>query len=136
MPPRWVVWPFRLLITLAAILLLLQAVLAGQFLSGVYASLAAHAANAPLAGFTVLLAAVAAVLLRWPGRGPWWPMPAAFGLFLLTGFQIGMGYARLLAVHIPLGVSVIMLAGFLTGWSWRYRPATVARTAAAAEAAA
>ncbi|MBV1853870.1 hypothetical protein [Catellatospora tritici] len=137
MPPRWPVWPFRLLITIAAILLLLQAVLAGQFLSGIYASLAAHAANATLAGFTVLVAAFAAILLRWPGRGPWWPALATFGLFLLTGFQIGMGYARLLAVHIPLGVSVIALAGFLTGWSWRYRPARAVTTARpAAEVAA
>ncbi|GHJ43964.1 hypothetical protein Cs7R123_13060 [Catellatospora sp. TT07R-123] len=126
MPPRWPVWPYRLLISLTAVLLLLQAVLAGQFLSGIYASLAAHAANATFAGFALLAAAFAAILLRWPGRGPWWPMLATAGLFLLTGLQIGMGYARLLAVHIPLGVSVILLAAFLTVWSWRYRPARAA----------
>jgi hypothetical protein len=29
-----------------------------------------------------------------------------------------------LALHIPLGVTIIGLAVLLTGWAWRYRPLT------------
>lgn len=117
---RWVRWPFRALTTLAAVLLFDQAVFAGQFLSGSYPALLTHRENATYAGVAVLLAGLSAILLRWPGKGPWWPLPACFGLFGLVAAQIMLGFGRVLAVHIPLGVTIIGLAVGLTIWAWRY----------------
>lgn len=117
-----VYWPFRVVMTVAAVLLFDQAVFAGQFLSGGYGALLTHRENATFAGITVVVAALAAVPIRWPGGGPWWPIPACLGLFGLIAVQIVVGFARLLAVHVPLGVSIILLAAALTVWAWRPHP--------------
>jgi heme A synthase len=96
-----------------------QGVFAGQFLSGTYDALLTHRENATFAGISVLGSAIAAVLLRWPGRGPWWPMVACLGLFGLIALQIVIGFARILALHVPLGVMIIILATGLAVWAWR-----------------
>jgi hypothetical protein len=118
-PPGWVRWPFRVVMSVAGVLLFDQAVFAGQFLSGTFGALHTHRENATFAGITVVLAAVAAVPMRWPGRGPLWPVFACLGLFGLIGLQIALGFGRMLAIHIPLGVSIILLAGWLVHWAWR-----------------
>lgn len=120
--PGWAHWPFRIVMTVAALLLFDQAVFAGQLLAGTFGSLHTHRENATYAGITTVVAAISAVLLRWPGRGPWWPSLACLGLFGLIAVQIILGFARTLAVHVPLGVAIIMLALLLTIWGWRYRP--------------
>jgi hypothetical protein len=51
-----------------------------------------------------LVAAGAAIPLRWPGRGPLWPVIACIGLFALVGAQIAIGFARMLALHVPRAV--------------------------------
>jgi hypothetical protein len=112
-------WPFRVTMSVAAVMLADQAVFAGQFLSGTFGALHTHRENATYSGIAVLAAAGAAVLIRWPGRGPLWPALAALGLFGLIALQIVLGFARLLTVHIPLGVAIIGLAAGLTAWSWR-----------------
>ncbi|GAA4995990.1 hypothetical protein GCM10023317_25410 [Actinopolymorpha pittospori] len=122
MGPGWAHWPFRIVISVAALLLFDQAVFAGQFLSGTFGSLQTHRANATTAAFAVLAAGACAVLLRWPGRGPLWPCLACLGLFGLIALQIALGFARVLTIHIPLGVSIIALAVGLAIWAWRYGP--------------
>jgi heme A synthase len=112
--------------TVAATLLANQAVYAGQFLAGTYGSLHTHRENATYAGIAVAAAAAAAVLLRWPGRGPLWPALASVGLFGLIAAQIMIGFARVVAVHIPLGVAIIVLAVLLTVWAWRQDTSTPA----------
>jgi hypothetical protein len=118
-PPRWPLWVFRGTATLAAIMLFDQSVFAGQFLSGTYDALLVHRENATFAGISVIVSAVGAVLLRWPGRGPWWPMAACLGLFGLIALEIVIGFARVLTLHVPLGVVIIVLAGGLAVWAWR-----------------
>jgi hypothetical protein len=117
--PTWVRWPFRVCITAAAVLLADQAVFAGQFLSGSFGALHLHRENATAAGIVVLVAAAAAVPLRWQGAGPWWPAVACLVLFALVAAQKAHGVDRLLTVHIPLGVLIIAGAGWLAVWSWR-----------------
>jgi hypothetical protein len=134
-PPRWAYLPFQITITAAALMLFNQAVFAGQFLSGTFGALHTHRENATFSGIAVLLAAGCAVLVRWPGKGPIWPLFACLGLFALIALQIVLGFARALTVHIPLGVSIIMLALLLVIWAWRARPrATVASPEPAASA--
>jgi uncharacterized membrane protein YoaK (UPF0700 family) len=116
---QWPRWVFRATNTLALLVLFYQAVSAGQFLSGDYESLLVHQETASVSGFSVLLVLVAAVLLRWPGRGPTWPIAAGVGLLGLIGLQIAVGEARMISLHVPLGILVIMAAAALTAWSWR-----------------
>jgi hypothetical protein len=112
---------FRITSTVAAIMLFDQAVFAGQFLDGSYGSLDLHRENATFAGISVLISAVAAVLVRWPGRGPWWPILASVGIFGLIAVQIVLGFARVISLHVPLGVATILLAAALAVWAWRRR---------------
>ena len=109
----WTYWPYRLVVTVATVLLVDQPIYAGQFLSGSFSALHTHRENATAAGIAVLVAAVAAVPIRWPGSGPLWPLLASLGLFVLIGGQIAIGFLRLLAIHIPLGVAIIVLAVLL-----------------------
>jgi hypothetical protein len=119
---RWTHLPFRIVITAATVLLFDQAVFAGQFLAGTFGSLHTHRENATVAGLTVLGAALAAVPVRWPGKGPIWPVFACLGLFGLIALQIALGFARVLAVHVPLGVSIILLTTLLAVRAWRLYP--------------
>lgn len=121
----WHYWPYRITLSVSAVLLFNQAVFAGQFLGGSYPSLATHRENATYAGIAVLVAGLAAIVIRWPGGGPWWPIAATFGLFGLIAAQIVFGFLRLLVIHIPLGVSIIVLAVLLLVWAWRRRPAEI-----------
>jgi hypothetical protein len=121
LPLRWPRWVFRVTSTIAAIMLFDQAIFAGQFLGGSYDSLHVHRENATYAGIAVIVALVSAILLRWPGRGPWWPILACLGIFGLIGLQIFLGFARVLAIHVPLGVTIILLAAALAVWGWRRR---------------
>jgi hypothetical protein len=120
-PLRWPRWVFRITSTIAAIMLFDQAVFAGQFLGGTYDSLHVHRENATYAGIAVLVSLAAAILLRWPGRGPWWPILACVGIFGLIGLQIVLGFARALTLHVPLGVAIIMIAVALAVWAWTGR---------------
>jgi hypothetical protein len=116
--PRWPRWVFRVTSTAAAIMLFNQAVFAGQFLDGAFPLLHVHRENATYAGIVVVVSAIAAVLQRWPGRGPWWPILASVAIFGLIAVQIILGFARIISVHIPLGVATIMLATGLAVWAW------------------
>lgn len=122
--PRVRSWPrrtYRATSTLAAVMLFDQAIFAGQFLAGQYNSLLVHRENATYAGIAVLVAGVGALLYRLFGGGPWWPSVAYLGLFGLVAGQIVLGFTRLLAVHVPLGVLIIGLAATLTVCAWRTR---------------
>jgi hypothetical protein len=118
-PPRWPRWVFRGTSLVAAVMLLDQAVFAGQFLAGSYGALHTHRENATYAGICVLISMVAAVLLRVPGRGPWWPIAANLGIFGLVALQIILGFSRDIAIHVPLGVVTILLAVLLAIWAWK-----------------
>jgi hypothetical protein len=118
-------WPWaalRICSTATAVLMFNQAVFAGQFLAGSFGALHTHRVNATAAGIAVLVTGVAAVLVRLRGGGPRWPAYACLGLFGLVAAQIAMGFARVLAIHVPLGVTIIALTLLLTGWSWRASP--------------
>jgi len=126
-------WPrivFRICCTVTAVLMFNQAVFAGQFLAGSFSALHTHRENATVAGISVLLTGAAAILVRLRGGGPVWPAYACLGLFGLIAAQIGLGFARVLAIHVPLGVAIIIVTLLLTGWSWRASPGSRKPTAA------
>ena len=100
---------FRTLAWLVVTVYLGQVVFAGQFLSGTYPALRLHRIGGTTADVVVFLAVAAAALLRWHAKGRQWPFWAALVLLLANQAQNGAGAARLLTVHIPLGV--IMVCG-------------------------
>ncbi|MGW3359946.1 hypothetical protein ACWDFL_31755 [Streptomyces bungoensis] len=120
-PPvrRWALMLFRTVVTGEAVLALGQAVLAGSFLSGHYAALDMHAVNATATGVTAVAQIVAALLLWRPGGGPGWPALASIALFGAEAGQIAMGYGRVLAVHVPLGVAIIAFTVLMLVRAWR-----------------
>jgi hypothetical protein len=115
---RWAVWWFRIIITLTAALMYDQAILAGQFLAGTYAALQFHATMANVSNGFVIASLVFAILLRRKGRGPLWPVFATIGLILLAALQTTAGYDHLLALHVPLGVMLIVLVTLVAVWAW------------------
>jgi hypothetical protein len=120
-PPVWPLWIFRVVVTAEAVFAFNQAIFAGRFIAGDFGAVATHALNATVTGVTLLVEAVAGLLLWRPGRGPLWPAGAALLLFGLVGLQITIGYSRVLIVHVPLGVTIIVLDFFMLVWSWRRR---------------
>lgn len=117
-PRAWARWSFRVMSLVQTILIFDQAVFAGQFLSGDFGALGRHGENATYAGLATIGQTAAAVLLRWPGRGPSWPILACAGLFGLIGLQIALGYARSLTLHVPLGVAIITASVAVLWWAW------------------
>jgi len=135
--PRATLWLLRLTLTIHAVCVLAQPILAGRYLDGDYDAIGAHGLNGsvlPASGMVV----GAAALAFWFAGGAGWPLLAFAGLWLAEGLQIGMGYARILAIHLPLGVAIVVVALWLAAWSWlpgaavprrRLRPRESARRA-------
>jgi hypothetical protein len=112
----------RVLITVFLLLTLLQPVLAGMFVTGDADLLTWHELNAHAINATSWFLVLDTVLLWRPGRGPAWPMAVAVPLSASVTVQGELGYARELAVHIPLGVLLVACATALTYWSYSFRP--------------
>jgi hypothetical protein len=137
---RWAQLVFRGAASAAAVLACAQPVLAGGFLQGHYSLLAAHRNAAMILAGAILLSLLAAVLVWRPGRGPG-SLPALCGVtLLLCGGQIGLGFARVLIIHIPLGIAVLALVVWIAVIGWRTplpgRSAPAASETAAPETAA
>ncbi|HEX8488064.1 MAG TPA: hypothetical protein VF642_05925 [Propionibacteriaceae bacterium] len=106
----------RVLATLNALLVLAQAWSIGQYLNGDYPLLGVHGTGAGIAILSALILGLVAVVHVLSG-GPWRVL-AAVPLFFAEGFQTGMGYARQLGIHVPLGVAIVTLAVLLALWCW------------------
>ncbi|WP_433275652.1 hypothetical protein ACQPZA_31145 [Pseudonocardia xinjiangensis] len=106
------------MITVHALAVLAQPVLAGLFLTGDVDAIGVHG----LIGSLLILAAmvVIAVALAYVlgGRGRLWILPVAVLLFLADAFQVTAGYARQLELHIPLGVAIVVVSVLLAAWAW------------------
>ncbi|MBC2876947.1 MULTISPECIES: hypothetical protein [Streptomyces] len=100
---------------------LVQAALAGLFVTGDLDLLAWHAANAGvLSALTVVETVAALVVWRWL-RAPGWPAAVSAGLVVLVGVQRGLGEARALAGHMPLGMAVFGCSTALAYWAFSHR---------------
>jgi hypothetical protein len=121
-PKPWAYWPFRIIAVAETVLIFDQAVYAGRFLAGDFGGLALHKDNATYTGIVLLVEFVAAIILRWPGGGPLWPALTCIGMFGVIALQIVLGYARVLAIHVPLGVGLITGTVLMLIWAWRPKP--------------
>jgi hypothetical protein len=112
-------WVLRWVITLHGLEVFAQAVLAGRFLAGDYDMVQLHAVNAIIAVSVGYLNILAAILYWRPGGGPAWPMYATIGLSVAETIQIILGFARVIGLHVPLGVLIIVITTLLAVWAWR-----------------
>jgi hypothetical protein len=109
-PPRWPLITLRVTAGLVALLALTQPILAGGFLQGYYPLLDAHMMAAMILATAVLLSVIAALvawrLSRVPSR-----TALQYGILLLCCVaQIGLGFAGILMIHVPLGVGIFVMA--------------------------
>ncbi|MEU4158714.1 hypothetical protein [Actinoplanes sp. NPDC026670] len=124
-PRRWPVALVRVFAIITLLQVLLQAALAGGFISGHIGYLTAHSLNGSLLTVTVMFLGISTILLFRPGRGPWWPILLSVVLWWMVAIQIGIGFARLVGFHIPLGAAILALTGAFAWWSISYRPRPV-----------
>ena len=110
---------FRILITVSAVILFNQSLQAGEFMSGSYEFLEFHRFGATAAEFVVLFAVIAAAVAKFRGPYSWWPVGLTTLLWAAIQMQEVAGEERWLAVHVPLGVSIIVSVVGLTVWAWR-----------------
>lgn len=120
---------FRWFVTAAAVLAFAQAALAGAFLNGHYGALNLHSINASLVALATLGMVVVGGLIWRPGRGAAWPALVSLGVLAAEVLQIGLGFARSLSLHVPLGVAIIAGLIVLTLRAWRPEQARVASAA-------
>ncbi|WP_283135099.1 hypothetical protein [Rhizohabitans arisaemae] len=118
---RWAKWSLRVLAMAVTLLALVQPVLAGLFVTGDVGMLDLHGM---IASFLVVLAflQIIASILAWrPGRGPAWPVSVSIGIFVVIELQAALGYARAIALHIPVGVLLfgLLVALLIAVWSPR-----------------
>ena len=122
-PARWPIIVIRILAVVVLLQVLTQAALAGGFITGDVGLLGLHTANGMLLVLTSAALLPATIVLVRPGRGPWWPIVVSIALVSAIVFQIGLGFARLVGLHIPVGMAVMGLTAALTWWAFSYRPA-------------
>lgn len=100
----------RIVVLIHTVAVVLQPFLAGAYLDGSSGAMAGHEPLGLATAFVAIGQLVAAVLYWRPGRGGTGPMAFALVLLAADGFQVAMGYTRALAVHIPLGVAIVVLS--------------------------
>jgi hypothetical protein len=114
--PRASLQVLRVVAVLHSLAFLAQPVFAGGYLMGDVDSLALHAVNAFVITGLDLAQLICAIVYFWGGRGRVWPIWASFAVALAVEVQVGMGYERLLVVHLPLGVSLTVAQILITIW--------------------
>lgn len=109
-PPRWPVRMLMVTATAMTLLVLVQAVSAGHLLSGNVTARVVHRDMVfAVITWVALTQLLAAVLIVWPGRGRAWPLLLAVVNVAAITMQIEAGFTHRLALHVPLGVSILVL---------------------------
>ena len=88
------------------VLVALQPLSAGLFLSGYGRAMDIHAGIALALQVGALIQMVTACILWRRERVPAWVAGVSIGLFLLLFLQIGTGYSKRYWLHLPIGVGI------------------------------
>lgn len=120
-PARWPVFSLRAATTGVAVLVLMQAALAGSFLSGGFEALGAHARNAGLR-LLLVVQTIAAITCARMRLATWQPVLTSAVQLVIMGASFPLGEERILAAHVPL--AVLLTVGVLqtTYAAWRQTP--------------
>lgn len=116
----WTDKALRAVLLLHILGVIVQATLAGEFLSGTDSAVQIH----EITGWTVVALGLVQILLAIVSKSaPLWFVIASVGTFLGESLQIGTGYGRFLNAHIPLAVLIFGLVIWQTTWLFRERKA-------------
>jgi heme A synthase len=123
-PPgrRWPWWLLRSFLTIQAADVVFQPVFAGRFLSGDFAMLTAHRTNATYVGILSISQIFVAILAWRTAQAPSSLVGATVALAAAVALQIFLGFARILGIHVPLGVAVVAFSSWLAIWTWTHGP--------------
>ena len=97
-------------------LVVAQAVFAGQFLAGADTSVVLHEVAGQIAAAVALIQIAICAIRRIPARTFVPFLVTSILVFLAEGLQIGTGYGRFLAVHVPLGVLICGAVATQLAW--------------------
>jgi hypothetical protein len=122
--PRITLQVLRVVAVLHSLVFLAQPVVAGDYLMGDVDALALHEANSFVITLFDVVQLGCAIAFFWKGRGRAWPIWASLAIAIAVEVQIGMGYERMLVVHLPLGVSLAVGQVLTTVWLFRAAAAT------------
>lgn len=117
--PRVSLWALRVVLVLHAVLVVMQPILAGYFLSGESDAMNVHGPIGSSLWMVSMIQFVAAVLYWRPGGGRLWPAVVTLALFFAEFVQLTFGYLQNFAVHVPLGSAIVITVVLMTGWSFR-----------------
>ncbi|WP_062987586.1 hypothetical protein [Nocardia anaemiae] len=116
---RWALVSLRIVTTAVVVLILLQAGLAGSFLSGNYESLTAHARNGGLLVAALLVQTIVAALAWRLSSGMVQPVIASLAQAVAATTLIPLGQHRILTAHVPLAVLLTIGVVIVAACSWR-----------------
>lgn len=104
-------WVLRLLMAVHVLIALAQAVSAGTFLDGDAGALRLHqlTGTSVITAISVLQVVVGVLCWRRHQHSAWLAVGSA-GLFVSEMAQIGLGFTDQLALHVPLGASILAAA--------------------------
>ena len=115
----WPKWWLRITVSLHAVLVFAQAVMAGQYLAGDYAFLQQHSVNAMVIGVVSAGAVGSAFFDTRLNGAPLWPIVLSTLLFLGEIGQMAAGVWRSMALHVPLGVALTVAVVLQLVVVWR-----------------
>ncbi|WP_152360423.1 hypothetical protein [Microlunatus speluncae] len=121
----------RILTLVHAALCIAQPITMGQYLAGNLDIITWHGVGGDGIVFIALLMIFVAVLYAIAGGRVWIAVVVPI-LFLVEGFQVGMGWSRQLGIHVPLGVGVVVASILLAIIVWLPRASRDRRSAVAA----
>jgi hypothetical protein len=104
------IWALRVAGVLFALAVMGQAVSAGLFVTGDIAMLVMHGVNATVIVVATLVWIVAALLLVRRGRAARQLIVMGLIALVITVAQMAVGGARILWLHIPIGVGMFAMA--------------------------
>lgn len=111
----------RVVVVSHVVLVLAQAVFAGNFLGGSADALGLHRFNGTAVIMSVALVQCILAVLAW--RKKIQPPSFALGsivLYVAEGAQIGFGFNRMLGLHVPLGTAIFGVALVLALMTFRH----------------
>ncbi|HVV45630.1 MAG TPA: hypothetical protein VHC72_10500 [Bryobacteraceae bacterium] len=110
----------RTIVCFNLLAIFVQAVYAGQFLSGMEAPVRFHEWSAwAILALTAVQLLLAAIYRQVNSGHGLWMVLSTVSIFLAEGLQVGTGYGRFPAVHVPLGV--LIFGGVLCQGVWLFR---------------
>jgi hypothetical protein len=117
--PRRTLQTLRVLAVLHSLSAIGQPMFAGIYLGGDVDALDIHEINSMAVAGLGTAQLVAAIVFVWAGRGRAWPLWASLAIVAAVQVQTGVGYEGEVAIHLPLGVSIVATQILLTVWLFR-----------------